>query len=211
MPNDTTEKIARWAEELRAMSQTGLLYSKDHFDIARYQRIQQMAAEMAALTTGDPVHEIVAEFQRQPGYATPKVGIATAIFNERGQMLLIQRADNKLWAMPGGWADVALRPAEVAVKEVLEETGLHVKIERLIGVYDGHNNQFQNFYHLYHIVFSGVVTGGTPTLAPDETLAIEWFNENHLPALSPGHDVAIRDTFQRIKSTDAFFDLPQRG
>jgi ADP-ribose pyrophosphatase YjhB (NUDIX family) len=208
MPNATTERLARWAEELRAMSQIGLLYSKDHYDIARYKRIQEMAAEMAALTTGGTSEEILAEFQRQPGYATPKVGVATAIFNDKGQMLLIKRADNKLWAMPGGWADVTLRPSAVAVKEVLEETGLTVKIERLIGVYDGHNNNFDNFYHLYHIVFSGVVIGGEPTLAPEETLGIEWFEEGNLPELSPGHDVAIRDTFQRIKSADAFFDAP---
>jgi ADP-ribose pyrophosphatase YjhB (NUDIX family) len=208
-PNPTTQQLALWGEELRAMCQNGLLYSKDTFDIDRYQRIQQIAAELAALVSGGEPKEIVAEFQRMPGYATPKVGIAAAIFDQQNQMLLIQRADNQLWAMPGGWADVNLRPAEVAVKEVLEETGLHITIDRLLGVYDGQQNNFQNFYHLYHLVFSGTVTGGTPTLAPDETLAIQWYTEKNLPKLSPGHDHAILDAFQRRNATDAFFDKPR--
>jgi ADP-ribose pyrophosphatase YjhB (NUDIX family) len=208
-PNTITEQLALWGEELRAMCQNGLLYSKDSFDITRYQRIQQISAELASLVSGGVPAEIVAEFQRLPGYATPKVGIAAAIFDAQGQMLLIQRADNHLWAMPGGWADVSLRPAEVAVKEVLEETGLHIKIERLLGVYDGQQNNFQNFYHLYHLVFSGTITGGTPTLAPDETLAMNWYTEENLPTLSPGHDHAILDAFRRRRSTEPFFDPPR--
>jgi ADP-ribose pyrophosphatase YjhB (NUDIX family) len=204
----TIEQIAHWGEELRAMSQNGLHYTKDSFDIERYKRIQQIAAEMASLVSQGVPADIVAEFERLPGHATPKVGVAAAIFDEQGKMLLIQRADNKKWAMPGGWADVGLRPAEVAVKEVLEETGLQIKIDRLMGVYDGRGNNFNNFYHLYHLVFSGTVTGGTPTLAPDETLAMGWFAVDQLPELSPGHDKAILDTFRRKHMSEAFFDHP---
>lgn len=201
-------EIARFAEELRGMAQNGLTFSRDKYDIARYQRIQAIAAELAALVTGAPAEELRAEFSRHPGYATPKVGVAAAIFDGEGRMLLIQRADNQLWAMPGGWADIGVRPAAVAVKEVHEETGLEVSITGLLGVYDGYVNQFQNVYHLYHLVFGAVLAGGRLQLAPDEALAADWFRHDALPPLTPGHDRAIHDCFARYGRPDAYFDPP---
>lgn len=203
---DSTTRLAALGEELRGIAQNGLLFALNDYDRERYRRAQEIAAELAALVSGGGVDEIVAEFQRQPGYATPKVGVAAALFDAQGRMLLIQRADNKLWAMPGGWADIEKKPAEIARKEVLEETGLVAEIERLIGLYDGRANQFQNFYHLYHLVFSGRVIGGEPKLAPEETLALDWFTEEQLPPLSSGHDRAILDAFQRRDRPEAFFD-----
>ena len=70
-----------------------------------------------------------------PGYVTPKVGVGAVVFNDRDELLLIERPTHH-WLYPTGWADVGYAPAEVAVKEVLEETGLHVTPLRLIAVYD---------------------------------------------------------------------------
>jgi ADP-ribose pyrophosphatase YjhB (NUDIX family) len=201
--------LAAWGEELRAISQNGLLFALNDYDRERYSRIQAISAEISARVSSGAVEEITAAFAREPGYATPKVGVAAALFDGEGRMLLIQRADNKLWAMPGGWADVGFRPSEVAVKEVREETGLAAEITGLIGVYDGRANSFQNFYHLYHLVFSGRVIGGEPKLAPEEALDLGWFSEAELPPLSPGHERAIRDAFARRGSPEAFFDPPR--
>jgi ADP-ribose pyrophosphatase YjhB (NUDIX family) len=203
---DLSSALAALGEELRGIAQNGLLFAQNDYDRERYRRVQELSAELGALVSGGAPSAILAEFLLLPGYATPKVGVAAALFDEPGRLLLIQRADNKLWAMPGGWADIGKRPAEVARKEVLEETGLVAEIERLIGLYDGRANSFKNFYHLYHLVFAGKVTGGEVRLAPDETLDLGWFSEEVLPPLSPGHDRAIRDAFARRHLPEAYFD-----
>jgi ADP-ribose pyrophosphatase YjhB (NUDIX family) len=204
----TPERLAHLAEELRGMAQNGLLYSQDRFDIERYQRIRDIAAECFAALTGVPAEAFSEEFSRHPGYATPKVGVAAAIFDEQGRMFLIQRADNRQWAMPGGWADIGLSAAAVAVKEAREETGLDIEITRLLGLFDGRANQFTNVYHLYHVVFAARVVGGALRLAPDEALDAKWYSADELPELTPGHDRAILDAFARYASPDAYFDRP---
>lgn len=209
MKKDLGSCIALWGEEIRGIAQNGLLFAENDYDRARYQRLQEIAGEMAAAVTGEEPSALLERFRLEPGYATPKVGVAAALFDEEDRILLIQRADNRLWAMPGGWADIGFSPAQVAVKEVYEETGLTISVTRLIGLYDGRSNNFKNFFHLYHLVFEGRVTGGEITLAPDETLAASWYKQNELPPLSPGHDRAIRDAFLRRHLKEAFFDPPR--
>ena len=59
-----------------------------------------------------------------PGYVTPKVAVGAAVGNDKGELLLIQRADSGIWLYPTGWCDVGYSAAEVVVKEVEEETGI---------------------------------------------------------------------------------------
>ena len=59
-----------------------------------------------------------------PGYVTPKVAVGAAVGNDKGELLLIQRADSGIWLYPTGWGDVGYSAAEVVVKEVEEETGI---------------------------------------------------------------------------------------
>ncbi len=72
-----------------------------------------------------------------PGYVTPKVAVGAAVGNDKGEILLVQRADSGVWLYPTGWADVGYSAAEVVVKEVEEETGIEVEVVRLIAVLDG--------------------------------------------------------------------------
>ena len=72
-----------------------------------------------------------------PGYVTPKVAVGAVVGNDEGEILLVQRADSGIWLYPTGWADIGYSPAEVAVKEVEEETGIHCEPVRLLAVIDG--------------------------------------------------------------------------
>ena len=62
-----------------------------------------------------------------PGYVTPKLAVGCVVGNDKGEILLVQRADSGVWLYPTGWADVGYSPAEVVVKEVHEETGIDVE------------------------------------------------------------------------------------
>ena len=65
-----------------------------------------------------------------------RIGCSATIFDEtRQKVLLTRRTDNGLWCLPGGHMDPGESVEECCVREVLEETGLQVRIKRLTGVY----------------------------------------------------------------------------
>lgn len=61
-------------------------------------------------------------------------GVAVAIFQDE-QILLTQREDFEVWCMPGGQLDSNESIAQAAMREVYEETGLEVRLTRLVGIY----------------------------------------------------------------------------
>src|SRR5699024_9861628 len=128
-------KWLQWAKELQAIAQAGLTYSKDKYDIERFEMIREMSIDMLAHHTETDKSMIKALFANETGYATPKVDVRGVIFKEDKILLVKEEADDA-WALPGGWGDIGLTPSEVAVKEVEEEAGIEVKATRLIAIYD---------------------------------------------------------------------------
>src|SRR4029078_1930573 len=94
-----------------------------------------------------------------PGYVTPKVAVGAVVGNDAGEILLVQRADSGIWLYPTGWADVGYSPAEIAVKEVAEETGVDCEPVRLLSVMDGQRLGFTRF-GMYMLLFYCRGTGG---------------------------------------------------
>jgi len=193
-PQQAVQLVA-WADELRAMAAIGQLYGHDSYDLERYQRLAEIATEMLAGATGLPSPDVQALLARDLGYVTVKVGVATAVFDQRGHQLLVRRRDNGLWAMAGGWADIGDSPAAMAAREVREETGTEVRVERLLGLYDSRSRGFAHAHHIYHLVFLARWIGGEPVVTP-ETQDVGWFGPGEpLPPCSPGHQQAVADAF----------------
>lgn len=61
--------------------------------------------------------------------------VVAGVRNDAGDLLLVHRTDNQLWALPGGGVDVGETVADAVVRETKEETGIDVQVERLIGIY----------------------------------------------------------------------------
>src|SRR5512140_3349027 len=69
-----------------------------------------------------------------------RLGCAAILFDEtRQKVLLTRRADNGQWCLPSGGMEPGESAAEACAREVWEETGLHVRILRLTGVYSDPN------------------------------------------------------------------------
>jgi ADP-ribose pyrophosphatase YjhB (NUDIX family) len=180
--NHQTQKWIEWAQEIFSLSQAGLTYSQNEFDIARYQRLQELTAEMIASQSEITKESVLTSFSMQAGYITPKVDVRGAVVRD-GKILLIQeRADGK-WAMPGGWADLGNSPASVAEREVWEESGYRVKSEKVVAVIDANRIEPFEFYHAYKLIFLCKLLDGEPRISY-ETLAVDFFDPDHLPALS---------------------------
>ena len=124
----TNEKWLNWAIELQALAQAGLFYGRDVFDIERFQRIRDIAAEMLADRTELPPDTVRGLFCNETGYQTPKIETRAAVFRD-GKILLVQEKDG-LWALPGGWCDVLESVRSNTEKEVREEAGLAGRARR---------------------------------------------------------------------------------
>src|SRR6185436_3352028 len=119
--NHQTTKWIDWAREIFSMSQAGLTYSKNEFDIERYKRLQEITAEMIASQSETSKAAVLESFSMQAGYATPKIDVRGAVVHENKILMIQERLDER-WAMPGGWADLGNTPASVAEREVWEES-----------------------------------------------------------------------------------------
>lgn len=174
----------RWARELQAISQTGNHFATSDYDRERYQRISEIAAEIFAEQGDSEGSKIRTIFEAQSGYATPKVDVRAAVFRD-GKILLVQERSDGLWTLPGGWADVNDSPSEAVAKEVLQESGFQVKVERLLAVFDRakhpHDPPFP--FHIYKMFFLCKIEGGEATPSP-ETSSVDFFGVEALPPLS---------------------------
>jgi ADP-ribose pyrophosphatase YjhB (NUDIX family) len=128
--------------------------------------------------------------------------VSAVIFDRRRRLLLQQRSDGGQWGLPGGAVEIGESVADAVAREVREETGLTVAARRIIGVYSDPGLQVVrypdgNVWHYVSVCFECVVRGGTLTTC-DETLALEWFALDALPAtLLPNHRIRIRDARAR--------------
>ncbi|MBW2493240.1 MAG: NUDIX domain-containing protein [Deltaproteobacteria bacterium] len=118
-----------------------------------------------------------------------------------GEILLIQRADNAHWGLPGGHVEPGESVAQAVAREVLEETGFAIEVGRLVGVYSepdqqtvqsssGECSQFVN------LCFDARVTEevGSPS-TPHETLDLGFFAVDALPQpFVPIHTIRIEDS-----------------
>jgi ADP-ribose pyrophosphatase YjhB (NUDIX family) len=189
---DITHQLALWADALRAIAQTGLAFQPRSYDQERYEALLDLAGQMNATLNApaalDP--QLAADFEAYwrsqiragvPGYITPKVGVGAVVFNEEDELLLICRRDSGRWLYPTGWLDVGLTPAETAVKEVEEETGLTVEAARLLGVFDGGLRGYPLPFHMISVMIYCELLGGDLLPHPVETIGAGFFAREQLP------------------------------
>ena len=192
-----SEQLRFWAHELGGMAKTGLLHVGNDYDRDRYERMLVISDAMATLTI-DAAFTPERPYLADIGIPTPKVGCSVAAFDPGGQVVLIQRADNRRWALPGGYAEIGSPPSENALREFNEETGLEAELERLVGVYDNKHFASVSPYQFYICLFRARVTGGVATTS-HETLEVRLVD----PADAPSDMSELQRTMLRDASRPA--------
>lgn len=172
----------QWAIELQSLAQAGLAYGKDVYDLERYQRIREIAAEILSRMSDVPLGTVKELFCNETGYQTPKIDTRAAIFQD-GRILLVQEKDGR-WSLPGGWCDVNVSVGENTVKEVKEESGLDVVTQRVIAIQDRAKHNLPVYaYGVCKVFVLCALTGGQ-FRENSETLGFQFFSRQHLPALA---------------------------
>jgi ADP-ribose pyrophosphatase YjhB (NUDIX family) len=221
------QELIRWSESLAAIARTGLGFTESLYERERFEEVLHVAGEIRAAASsqlekeGQPTGSLVAgelvnEWLRGvgsgvAGYVTPKVAIGAVVGNDAGELLLVQRADSGVWLYPTGWADVGYSAAEVAVKEVAEETGIETEPLRLVMVLDGLRLGITQI-PLYSLVFQLRPTGGTLAPHPLECRDVGWFPEDGLPSPLAGAGMWKDQAFRAIRGEplEILFDRPRK-
>lgn len=122
----------------------------------------------------------------------PEIGVNVAVFQDE-QILLTKREDFEVWCLPGGSVDIGESIAEAAVREVWEETGLIVRLTRLVGLYSRPNWHHEGS----HIaLFAAELLGGYLNLQPAEVIEAQFFMRDEIPkVLLTGQKQRIEDAF----------------
>lgn len=181
------------ADELRAIANQGLHYDQDAHTRERYKKVLSISARIIAGLEQRPAAEVRREYEGNLTYMSPTSGVDIAVFrNDR--LLLIQRRDNGLWALPGGAVEVGETLAQAAAREFREETASEVQLLSLLAVLDSRVWHSNVRFHVYHHIFLGKIADDE-TVKPNtqgegptaETLAADFFAEDALPELHAGH------------------------
>jgi ADP-ribose pyrophosphatase YjhB (NUDIX family) len=215
-PVVSTSDLLRWSEALSGIARTGLGFTQSLYEQERFEEVLKVAADIAAVAGHS--HEpgpLVEEWMKivgegVAGYVTPKVAVGAVVGDDEHRILLVQRADSGVWLYPTGWADVGYSPAEVAVKEVAEETGIHCVPERVIAVLDGLRLGFTRI-PLYSLVFACRAVGGELAAHPLECADVGWFTEHELPSPIAGVERWKDVAFAAIRGepVEVAFDAPR--
>ena len=135
-----------------------------------------------------PTPDFVLALREKIGHdPLPLVGVSTATFDDRGRVLMVQRADDHRWTLVTGIIEPGEEPAAGALREIQEETAVIARVERLLGVAGRGLTTLHNgdqvwwtsiFFHCRHV-------SGEPRVNDDESIDVRWVELDQVPPLPP--------------------------
>ncbi len=185
---DDFDAVRKLAMELAAISESGLAYSTNDYDIGRFHQVGEVAHELSQKILLGQNGSYSRHLASIAGYTTPKLDVRGGVFDEDGRVLLVAEvADGDRWTLPGGWCDILETPSHAARREVWEEAGLKVRVTQLAGLLDRevwpHTPKFDR--HMYKMLFVCEPLGELdPTYTSMETSGVGWFDVDNLPTLA---------------------------
>ncbi|WP_125767910.1 NUDIX hydrolase N-terminal domain-containing protein [Lapidilactobacillus wuchangensis] len=178
-----TADLLNSQRQMLALIQSGLHYTKEPFELDRYQKLEKILLAQMAASTNTQVADLTAALTQDQGYITPKVDVRALIVKNQ-QILMVQDKPTQKWSLPGGFADVGYTPTENIIREVSEETGLQVSVQGLLDVFDtGKRTDIPQPFQYYKFVFACQPVAGHFT-DNIETEQIAYFALDKLPDLS---------------------------
>lgn len=170
-----------WAKELQFLAQAGITYTKDRYDMERFERIKEISAEMISYKSEIPLDKVKNLFCNEVGFQTPKLDTRAAIFE--GNKILLVKEKNGTWSLPGGWVDMDQSIKSNTEKEVKEEAGLDVEAIKIIAIQDRDKHNLPRYAYSICKVFVLCKVIGGHFEENLETIASQYFALSELPLL----------------------------
>lgn len=209
-----TQDLYQIADELRALANAGLRWCQNGYDRERYEKALRLSARIVSTQENRSEEDVLAEYNGNLAHLSPVLCVEAAVVRD-GKILLIQRADDHTWAIPGGLLEVGESPASGAERELWEEAGVRGRAVRLLGVYDTRFWPSASRMQLCVTLFL-METDDDPMLhigrndnsSLAETLAVGFFAPNALPEMHISHDRRVAEIFRMLGegTQGAYFD-----
>jgi 8-oxo-dGTP pyrophosphatase MutT (NUDIX family) len=141
-----------------------------------------------------PIPDFIVELRELVGHLHLGLPGVTAVVRRDDQILLVQRADNGTWTPVTGIPEPGEEPAAAAAREVLEETGVTARVDRLAsswvsGPITHANGDIATYLD---VTFACTWVSGEPYVADDESRAVAWVRREDLPAHGVGEEFLRR-------------------
>ena len=194
---EAAASILQWVRKVQAIAQNGLTFTQDPFDRERFEQLQQLVTAILTTELQITPGQVQGLWRGDEGYATPKVDVRGAVFDQDKVLLVRERSDGK-WTLPGGWVDIGDAPSFAVEREIREESGYLAKAVKLAALFDKNNpvhGHPPSILHIYKLFFLCELTGGAPTTS-SETDGVDFFPVSSLPPLSTGR--ATQSEIERL-------------
>ncbi|WP_133913057.1 NUDIX hydrolase [Streptomyces sp. NBC_00582] len=153
-----------------------------------------------------PTPEFITEIRASAGHQLLWLpGVSAVVLDDEGRVLLGRRADNGQWTVITGIPDPGEQPADCAVREVEEETGVHCVPERVVLIRSGRQVEYPNGdrCQFMDVTFRCRATGGQARVNDDESLEVGWFEVDALP---PMHEKQLFRIKQALSDAPTWFE-----
>ena len=169
--------LLAFLDELRIMARTGVYYTDDPYDEERYERILELVRLAYEESLNLPAEEVPDRLGESLGCS---LSAGAVIFDAEGRILLMKRARNGKWGLPGGLVEAHESPREASIRETKEETGLTVEpAEEILTKYREPGEDDLAHRHV-HFVYRCKVLAGTHQLS-QEGEALEYWEIDEVP------------------------------
>lgn len=199
-----------YINRIKAIAGTGLLYVTSEYDKERYEELLHISVRLMSEVSGHSVENLKVNFPLVKDYPTAKVDIRGIVLNADKKILMVKESSDKQWSLPGGWADIGHSPSETIVKECKEETGLDVKPNKLLAVFDKRKHAHPpDHLYAYKMVFYCEAISTEITKGFD-VLDVGYFDISNLPELSEARILKsqVEMLYKKIleKDFETYFD-----
>lgn len=177
---------------MRAIAHSGLAYAESPFDRERYERLLELVSREYATRVDLPAEEIRARFARELGYASAKVGADAAVVDDDGRLLVILRADDGCWALPGGWVDPNELPEDAVVRELAEELGVVGAAGALVGAFGRAASAQRGWHSAVALVYLATIASTDFHPAAHEVTQIAWKDVDDIAPWHQEHEKYAR-------------------
>ncbi len=167
--------------KVQSIAKIGLLYTNDPYAKKNYLEIEKMTLSLLEDLQGVNLERN--NYFKRDIYPTPNISVRAIIFNEKGQILMVQEQEDGGFSLPGGWADLYESPTEAVIKEAVEEAGAKIKIVGIVAFLHRTPFKIPASVPEYVLVFKAEFLEFVGE-HDHEIISVQWVDPLKLPPLS---------------------------